>query len=687
MINLDTQVNQLDRIGTQLSNKLKRLGIETLQDLIFYFPYRHEDFSRLSNIADLQPNDQVTVRGRLDLIANKRSFRSRKIITEGILSDDTGSIKMVWFNQPWVGRSLKSGDELLVFGKVHGDSFDCYFNSPNYEKFSANSTIGHGNIFPVYSITEGLSQKQLRTIIKNALTLGLKQVVEYLPPKIISRAHLLGIVEAIKEMHHPINQQKLSLAKERLAFDELFLIQLWSQRVKAQLKKEQAVPLVFYSEKIKDLVDSLPFDLTLDQKKAAWEIVKDLEKNQPMNRLLQGDVGSGKTLVAAIALYSVALNKNQSVFMAPTEILASQHYQSLSKLLLKRGVSIGLATRTQKLFNGQKLPAKDFWQKSRSGEIDIIIGTHSLIQKEAQFDKLALAVIDEQHRFGVKQRQALKQKSQLLPHFLSLSATPIPRSLTLVIYGDLDLSVIKQMPLGRKKIITKIVAPENRRLAYEFIEKQIKSGRQVFVICPLIDASDSLGVRSVTEEFKKLDREIFPHLSVGLLHGRLKSPEKEKVITDFRDNKLNILVATSVIEVGVDVPNASVMMIEGAERFGLAQLHQFRGRVGRGEHQSYCFLFSDANESSIFDRLNSLVDCYDGFALAEKDLSLRGSGNVYGSEQSGFVNSLKVADWHDFELIKKTKALAEDFMNNNEIDKYPLLKNKIDSLTLSSHLE
>ena len=687
MINLDTPVNQLDRIGKQLSGRLQKLGIETVRDLIFYFPFRHEDFSRLSNIADLHPGDQVTVRGRLDLIANKRSFRSRKIITEAILSDDSGSIKMVWFNQPWVGRSLKNGDELLVFGKTQGDWVNCYFNSPNYEKFEPNRFAGEGNIFPVYSTTDGLSQKQLRTIIKNALKYGLKQVIEYLPAQVLSQARLAGITEAIQEIHYPLSKYKLDVAKKRLAFDELFLIQLWSQSVKAQLKKESAVVLSFQPDKIKNLIDSLPFDLTFDQKKAAWEIVQDLEKNQPMNRLLQGDVGSGKTLVAVVALYSVALNRHQAVFMAPTEILALQHYQSISKLLLPRGVTIGLATRTQKLFNGQKLLAKEFWQKSSAGEIDIIIGTHSLIQKEAQFDRLALAIIDEQQRFGVKQRQALKQKSRLLPHFLSLSATPIPRSLALVIYGDLDLSIISQMPIGRKKIITKIVAPENRKLAYEFIEKQIKSGRQIFVICPLIDASDRLGVRSVTEEFKKLDQQVFPHRKVGLLHGRLKAIDKEQVIADFRDNKLNILVATSVIEVGVDVPNASVMMIEGAERFGLAQLHQFRGRVGRGEHQSYCFLFSDTGDSVTFERLNTLVDCYDGFELAEKDLSLRGSGNVYGSEQSGFINSLKVADWHDFELIKKTKALAEEFIKNNDLADFPLLQEKINQLDLFSHLE
>ncbi|MFA4872246.1 MAG: helicase-related protein, partial [Patescibacteria group bacterium] len=401
----------------------------------------------------------------------------------------------------------------------------------------------------------------------------------------------------------------------------------------------------------------------------------------------EGDVGSGKTLVAIIALYNVFLNKYQSAFMAPTEILARQHFETGLKFLENYGVKIGLITRSRKIINRQAVGKKEFLEKCRAGEIDLIIGTHAIIQKEIKFKKLALIVIDEQHRFGVEQRQLLKQKGGS-PHLLSLTATPIPRSLALTLYGDLDLSIIRQMPVGRKKILTRIAPPEKRQLAYEFIAKQINLGRQVFVVCPLIDPSDKLGVRSVKQEFKKLDEEIFPDLPVGLLHGRLKAGQKEEVLRKFADNEIKILISTSVIEVGIDIPNASVMMIEGAERFGLAQLHQFRGRVGRSEHQSYCFLFSDSGDRQTLARLEALVNCHDGFVLANKDLELRGAGNIYGREQAGFLNlNLKIADLGDLNLVKNVRDVAERFVGENNLDDYPLLKERIDALGLSEHLE
>ena len=490
--------------------------------------------------------------------------------------------------------------------------------------------------------------------------------------------------KAIGKIHFPQSQEEISAARRRLAFEELFLPQIIQQTHKKQLAGLSARPLEFFVDKIKEFVNNLPFDLTTDQKKSAWEIVKDLRKDRPMNRLLDGDVGSGKTLVAMLAMYDAALNGAQAALMAPTEILASQHYRSFYDNLNRYGIKVGLLTRNYHLLEGEEISKKQFLSACQKGEMDIIIGTHALIQEGVKFKNLALAVVDEQHRFGVEQRAALRQKAideadgqpGLSPHFLSLTATPIPRSLALAMYADLDLSIIKEMPQGRQPIITKAVEPAKRQLAYDFINRQIAAGRQVFVICPLIDPSDKLGVRSVKEEFEKLDQEVFPQLSVGLLHGRLKSEEKEEVMGKFLKNEIKILVSTSVVEVGVDVPNASVMMIEGAERFGLAQLHQFRGRVGRGQYQSYCFLFSDALSDESLARLKFLETCHDGFALAQKDLESRGAGSFWGREQSGFME-FKLADMSDAELIKAARDAASEFLDKYDLADYPELRERM----------
>lgn len=683
MITLDSKVDVLNGVGKVLLYRLKKIGIETVKDLIFYYPFRYDDFSQFLSINKLQAGMTVTVRGSVDLLANKKTFRKGRTITEGLVTDDSGSIKVIWFNQPWIAKNISIGDEIILSGKVSGDMFNVYFNSPSYEKAGLKISDA-GAILPVYPLTEGITQKQLRFLIKAALKL-VDEINECIPGYIIAKEKLMDVHQALKEIHIPSSPTALSGAKKRLSFEELFLVQVWSQILKKKLAAEKSLTVKFFADKTKEFIAQLGFELTADQKRGAWEILQDMQKNKPMNRLLEGDVGSGKTLVAIIALLNVYLSGYQSSFMAPTEILASQHYKTCLSLLGKY-LKVGLLTGSMRIINDGKVSKKDFLEACGKGDVDIIIGTHALISKEVKFKKLALAIIDEQHRFGVEQRQLLRQKAKMIPHFLSLTATPIPRSLALTLYGDLDLSIIKQMPSGRKKIVTKIVPPDKRQLAYDFIAKQISLGRQVFIICPLIDPSDKLGVRSVVEEHEKLDKEIFPDISVGLLHGRLKSAEKEDVLEKFNNNKIKILVSTSVIEVGIDVPNASVMMIEGADRFGLAQLHQFRGRVGRGQHQSYCFLFSATAESQTIARLQSLADCHDGFALAQKDLELRGSGNVYGLEQSGFAN-LKIANLTDLELIKKTRVVAQEFVGNKNINEYPLLVDKINSLGFSDHLE
>ena len=690
MIDLASPVGELNKIGKVLTARLKKLGIENVADLLFYYPFRYEDYSQVLTVDKLQAGMATTVKVKVDLIANKRSRFKKKVITEVLVGDHTGSIKVVWFNQPWIGKSLRPGDEIYLSGKVSGDLFEVYFNSPNYERVS-DYNVNTARLVPVYPLTEGISQKQMRFLIKSVIKLADK-AIDFLPATVVKNNNLINLSQALKNIHLPENFNWLKSAKVRLSFNELFLIQLWSQLLRKKTAGQKSYPIKFFEDQTKGLLKDLPFTLTNDQKKSAWSIIKDLQKTKPMNRLLEGDVGSGKTLVVALALYNVLLAKYQSAFMAPTEILAKQHYETVYKLLKKSGFKIGLLTGNWQIINDEKVSKKDFIEQVKKGEVGLIIGTHALIQKEVKFNQLALVAVDEQHRFGVAQRQILKRGGQV-PHFLSLTATPIPRSLALTIYGDLDLSVIKEMPKERQRIITRVATPDKRQLAYEFILQQIKADRQVFVVCPLIDPSDKLGVKSVKEEFEKLDQEIFPDIKIGLLHGRMKATEREKTMADFADNKTKILVATSVIEVGIDISNATVMMIEGADRFGLAQLHQFRGRVGRSKHQSYCFLFSDNNSPEVIKRLKLLVDCHDGFSLAQADLKLRGMGQLYGYQQSGFDN-FKMADLSDLDSIAKVKTVVEDFIktflksdNDYSLDNYPLIKIELDRLNFSGHTE
>ncbi|MDP2753735.1 MAG: ATP-dependent DNA helicase RecG, partial [Nitrospirota bacterium] len=504
---------------------------------------------------------------------------------------------------------------------------------------------------------------------------------------------LLNLASAIAKIHFPKTTADIDRARERLAFNEFFLIQLQSQLIRRDALKSVSAKVEFKEAETKKFVDSLPFKLTDAQRKAAWEILRDMGEDKPMSRLLEGDVGSGKTVVAVIAMLNAALGGMQSVLMAPTEILARQHYETICRLLEGWNIKVGLLTRAMKRVNYELrimnygLDKKD---KNKNSlfiihNSDIIIGTHALIQEKIKFKNLALAIIDEQHRFGVEQRKALILKSggaRTVPHLLSMTATPIPRSLALALYGDLDVSVIDEMPANRKKVLTYIVPEAKRESAYKFIRGQIKQGRQVFVICPLIDISDKLGVKSVKAEFEKLDKKIFPDLKIGFLHGRMVAREKEEIMWDFLDNKIKILVSTSVVEVGVDVPNATVMMIESADRFGLAQLHQFRGRVGRSEHQSYCFLFAGERDFEILPsdktmkRLQALVNCHNGFELAKMDLKFRGPGEAYGTAQKGFPE-LKIASLFDYQLMKQARDAAIKLINQDaSLNSWPELKEK-----------
>jgi len=495
----------------------------------------------------------------------------------------------------------------------------------------------------------------------------------------------------VELIHFPQKKSEAEDARRRLAFDELFLLQLKSQLAKKERDEAATEPIKFYEKETRDFVASLPFKLTEDQRKASWTILQEMKEKKPMARLLNGDVGSGKTLVAIIALLNASLDKKQSALMAPTEILARQHFQTLTKLLKDWPIKICLLTNSYKLISTRQEEIKktEILKIIKSGEINIVIGTHAIIQKDVEFKNLSLIIIDEQHRFGVEQRKMLMKKSNKenkTPHLLSMTATPIPRSLALAIFCDLDISLIKQMPIGRKPIMTKLVPEEKRPDAYNFIREQIKNGHQVFVVCPLIEESDSLGVKSVKEEFAKLDQAIFPEIKIVALHGKLKAKEKEEIMNGFLSGEYKILVSTSVIEVGVDVPNATIMMIEGADRFGLAQLHQFRGRVGRGSEQSYCFLFQSSNELEENRRLKIMEQYADGFSLAEMDLKFRGSGEVFGTAQSGWPE-LKIATLWDYELTRQAQEEAKILIQTDpQLEKNPLLKEKIKNFD-KIHLE
>jgi len=693
MINLDSPIEILSKVGKTTAQRLQKLGLKTAKDLLFYFPFRHEDWSNVIPVAKLSYGSVATCRARVELIKNTRSFFKRKNITDALVSDDSGSIKVVWFNQPYLAKTLKIGDEIFLSGKVDMDRFGLHFTSPSYEKINREGETTHtARIVPIYSVTENLTEKQIRFLVKLIIPLA-EKIGDWLPKNIKAKFNLVDLKDALGQIHFPDNKFKLESAKRRLKFDELFLVQLRNILVKINLLKTKAPKINFYEEETKDFVNSLPFQLTDAQRKAAWEILQDLEKNHPMNRLLEGDVGSGKTVVAAIAILNVILNGKQAILMVPTEILAGQHYKSFCKLFDKLDIKIGLVTRSLKLMNHEsrimnhenendKLKTKFIINNSQ-----LIIGTHALIQEGMEFDNLGLAIVDEQHRFGVSQRSALTTRKSASCHFLSMTATPIPRTMSLIFYGDLDLSIIDEMPVGRKKIFTKIVSHEKRHLAYDFVKQEIKKGRQVFIICPLIDPSDKSGVKSVKDEYEVLQKEIFPELSIGVLHGKMKSVEKEEVMRNFLENKINILVSTSVIEVGIDVPNATIMIIEGAERFGLAQLHQFRGRVGRSGNQSFCLLFSGGEGSETMERLEALVNCNDGFALAEKDLTLRGPGEVWGTRQSGMLE-LKIASLLDFKIAKEAKEAAEEIIKKDpELLDFPDLKEKLSEFEREVHLE
>ena len=723
MINLDTPVEEVPKIGAAYQKKLKKFAIRTVQDLLFYFPARYDDFSDIIPINEVKNGHMACVQGKIVDIQSEKSFKKWMDITQIVIEDETGQIRAVWFNQPYLASSLKEDDFICLAGKVSLSKDGLFLNSPAHERinqFSTNENLTHtGRIVPVYTETKGLTSRWLRYIIKPLLIQFHSQIQETLPEDILKKYKFLPMQEAIWQAHFPESFEAADAAKARFSFEELLILQLSVLKEKAKLMQRQAPVCKMDAGLMKKFTDSLAFTLTDSQKQCAFQILKDLEKSAPMSRLLEGDVGSGKTVVATMAALSAVKNGYQVAFMAPTEILAKQHFKSISRMLENFGVTIAYLTgKESEIYkNGQaiKTKKKDLLLELEFGQINMLIGTHALISKGVTFSKLALVVLDEQHRFGVAQRAGLMKGSKLVPHLLSMTATPIPRTLALTVYGDLDLSLIKEMPRDRKKIKTVIVDPVDRKTAYEFIHKEVKKGRGIFVICPKIGEEDvpaqanmapvsgglagfapqnyqpgllgAFETRTVKQEYEKLSKEIFPDLRITMLHGKMKTEEKQRIMLDFKKGEIDILVSTSVVEVGVDVPRATVMMIEGAERFGLAQLHQFRGRVGRSDMQSYCFLFTTSPDQLNRKRLKALVDSNNGFEMAEKDLEIRGPGQLYGTQQWGLPD-MAMSGLSNIFLVEKTRQAAKEILEKDpDLEEHPLLKERVKQLKTKIHFE
>ncbi len=648
-----------------LAKKLAILGIHTVEDLLYHFPYRYDDFSRVISIRDLQAGETCAVEGYVKDVKIIRAWGRGTQLFEAVVSDASGSIRVVWFNQLYLARMFKKGTRVALAGKVYEGKRGIYFANPAYEIVgnSPQNSLHTRRLVPVYRETKGLTSRWLRMLVDRHLKEA-SRLQEILPKDVLSREKFLPLPRAMHAIHFPKTFEESQEARRRFQFEELFLFQMRFVMEGKSREHVGAHAIPFNQSLVKSFVDKLPFKLTDGQRKAAWQILQDIARPYPMQRLLEGDVGSGKTIVAFLAVLETVKAGYQALLMAPTEVLARQHFENAKRILGPHGITVGLVTSAAhaliaKKDAEKKVAKKTFRTLLKEGDVHIAIGTHALLSQEMLCKDAALAIVDEQHRFGVDQRSHILKKSgdTKAPHFLSMSATPIPRTLALAVYGDLDISRITEMPRDRKPIETRLVTPAHRNEAYAFIRSEVEKGRQVFVICPRIEFAGSTDqhepgatqmsaekdrrklawsdVKAVKEEYEKLSKVIFPDLLVAMLHGKLKPKEKESVMKKFAAGQTDILVSTSVIEVGIDVPNASVMAIEGADRFGLATLHQFRGRVGRGEHKSYCLLFSDSSGMETQSRLRALVSAKNGFELAQIDLELRGPGEFMGDAQSG----------------------------------------------------
>lgn len=715
-LQLSDPVFKVRGVGPRYLKYLNKLGIKTIKDLLWHFPFRYEDFSQIKKIKELQPDETCSLIVTIAKMSLRRSYRKRIFIIEAKASDDTGTIDIIWFNQLYLIKTIPPGTTLSLSGKVKAKGKKLILSSPSFEIISSQrldedffEDLKHtGRLVPIYPETEGLSSRAFRYFIKPLLNTSLN-ISEYLPDFLLKKKHLLPLKTALNQIHFPVSLTLAQKAKERFIFESLLFSQLYLLKIK---KKTSLLPypkIKLDIKFLKSFVKALPFSLTEAQRKSLWEIAKNLN-NQLMNRLLEGEVGSGKTVIALAASLLSLNSQYQVAFMAPTEILARQHFEKFKSFTKNYKVKIALLTSSEaKIYDQEfegKISKRALNKIINSSLPIIVIGTHALIQKNIHFNKLGLVIVDEQHRFGVEQRKKLLSPNIItkeIPHFLSLSATPIPRTLALVFYGDMDLSILDELPQERKKVITKVVPPKDKEKVYQFIREEVKKGRQIFVICPRIEENEispfafsaknlislaekiNYEVKTVKKEYKKLSEDIFPDLKVNMLHGKMKSQEKEKIMKQFQENKINILVSTSVVEVGIDIPNATVMVIEGAEHFGLAQLHQFRGRVGRFKYQSYCFLFTESSSKTIYSRLESLVKYNNGFKLAEIDLSLRGPGEFLGTKQSG-IPDLLMNSLLNKEMIEEVHQVAQNLLlEDYNLKKWPLFSTTFKDFIKQTH--
>ncbi len=732
----ETKLKDFSRLNPFQEKALKKLGLETVEDLLYHFPARYADTADVKNIADLEKGEKAVVFGKLSKLKTAKAFRKKIPLSEAYLEDDTGKIKIVWFYQAYLAKMLEEGSHVRVEGKVSERAGELYFSNPKVESAPTLFAQGRSDIlYPVYPEARGISSDWLYHKIERILAAKvLDELEDVIPQEILEKYSLPSLKSALIYIHTPQKLSDAEAARKRFAFQEIFLIQLDRQREKQEFRRKEAFIIDKDSTDIKNFIERFPFKATGAQNKAIDQILADFKKGYPMTRLLEGDVGSGKTAVAATAAYAVATSRPkgqdfgtlQVAYMAPTEILAQQHFESFINLFRHLPINIALITGT----GVRKFPSKvnpGSWtsiSKSQllkwvaNGEISIVIGTHALIQKNVKFKHLAFAIIDEQHRFGTKQRQKLaggpastregsptRGGEENIPHLLSMTATPIPRTLALTLYGNLDLTLLDQMPAGRKQIQTEIIAPEKRERAYEKMRQELAAGRQMYVICPRIDPprldeqgrveagepdpskETSIQAKSVKEEAKRLKKEIFPEYEIGILHSKMKPAEKESIMTDFKNGKIDILVSTSVVEVGVNVENASLIIIEGAERFGLAQLHQLRGRVLRGSHQPYCFIFSEGKSQKTLDRLEAIKTAKNGFELAEFDLLQRGAGELSGSRQWG-ISDLGMEAIKNIKMVEAARTEATKLIEKDpELKKHLLLKEKLTESSSKIHFE
>jgi ATP-dependent DNA helicase RecG len=661
---LNASLTVLSGVGPRHATTLEKLGLHTLGDMLYFFPRRYDDYSQLKPINRLWYGDQVTVLGMVQSISSRSVKGGKMHIAEVILGDGTGALRITFFNNPWITNRLKEGMSISVSGQVEQYLGRLVMNNPEWEPVEVEN-LSTNRIVPVYPLTADITQKWLRKQMNQVVTFWAPRAADPLPPSVRESARLKELGDALLQAHFPDSQEQLKAARERLAFDEIFYLQMGVQRQKRDW--QSATARVFEVEQawLSARIAALPYVLTGAQMRVIGHMRDDLKAGKPMNRLLQGDVGSGKTIVAALAVAMVNHSGSQAAIMAPTSILAEQHYRSFQALLTNEPGENGYLRPDQvRLLIGDTSSSErgDILAGLASGEVQVLIGTHALIEEPVQFKDLQMTVIDEQHRFGVEQRAALRSKGES-PHLLVMTATPIPRSLALTLYGDLDLSVMDEMPAGRLPVSTHVLTPQETERAYSLIRAQVANGRQVFIVYPLIEESEKSEQKAAVEEHDRLQREIFPNLRLALLHGRMKPEEKDTVMAQFRDGMFDILVSTTVIEVGVDVPNATVMLIEGANRFGLAQLHQLRGRVGRGGGESFCLLIPDHEDAVENERLQAMIQTTDGFVLAELDLKQRGPGEFLGTRQAGYASTLKMASLSDVTLIEKARDQAQQLFN------------------------